>query len=89
MPIDQLNDDITFNILLIVKNNVTLILTLNGEEDKGSNTEGFPTWAIIVIAIVGILILAIIIFIIILRAKRDNVDANSIENSKLLDSELE
>ena len=89
VPIDQLNDDITFNILLIVKNNVTLTLTLNGEEDKGSNTEGFPTWAIIVIAIVGILILAIIIFIIILRAKRDNVDANSIENSKLLDSELE
>ena len=40
-----------------------------------------------VIAVAGVLIIGVIIFIIVLRAKRDNVDAFSIEKGKLLSSD--
>ena len=86
VPIEQLTDDETFDILLALNHNSTLSITLNGKENNENESEGFPTWAIIVIAVVGALIIGAIIFVIVLRAKRDNVDADSIEKGKLLNS---
>ena len=88
VPIEQLTDDETFDILLSLKNNATLTITLNGKENKNDiDDEGFPTWAIVVIAVVGVLIIAVIILVIILRTKSDNIDVSSIENKKLLVSD--
>ena len=80
-PNEQLTDDETFDILFRVRNNATLSITLNEEEENKSG--GLPAWVIALITI-GVLILLIIIFIIIRHFRKNNVDDEYIEKDKLL-----
>ena len=89
VPNVKINEDETFDILFKIKNNATLILKIEKDDNDEPNGDGFPLWVLIIIIGALLIIIAIIIIIIIKKNKnnKDNNFANDKENSGLIDND--
>ena len=80
IPNDNLINDETFNILLKSKNNFTLKVEINKDDN------GLPLWVLIAIIVTVVLISVLIIFIILRVCRKGNGEDDNIEKGKLLSS---
>ena len=87
IPNEKLLDDETFNILFSIKDNVTLNIEINKDENNDYEDEGFPIWVLILIIFLRISIIVIIFVIIIKKNKCKNNNQNINEKGPLLDSD--
>ena len=89
VPNEKINEDETFDILFKIKNNATLILKIEKDDNDEPNGDGFPLWVLIIIIGALLIIIAIIIIIIIKKNKnnKDNNFVNDKENIGLIDND--